>query len=78
MSKFAGSVRFLVYTGAVVLKGEEQDIVLSVSLEILKEAVPSTKRFLKDHSESVGLDSLRCCAVFRKLMKTRPKDFLTE
>ncbi|CEM21893.1 unnamed protein product [Vitrella brassicaformis CCMP3155] len=37
----------------------------------LKEVVPFTKSFLKDHSESPGLDCLRCCAFFRKMMRTR-------
>ncbi|CEL94199.1 unnamed protein product [Vitrella brassicaformis CCMP3155] len=43
----------------------------------LKEVVCATV-FLKDHSESLAFDSLCCCAVFRKLMKSRPKDSLTD
>ncbi|CEM38735.1 unnamed protein product [Vitrella brassicaformis CCMP3155] len=44
----------------------------------LKEVVPFTKGFLKDRSESLGLDSLRWCAFFRKLIKSRPSDSLTD
>ncbi|CEL96842.1 unnamed protein product [Vitrella brassicaformis CCMP3155] len=49
-----------------------------LNVQHLKEVVPSAKEFLKEHSESLGLDSLRCCAVFRQLMKLRPKDSLTD
>ncbi|CEL94715.1 unnamed protein product [Vitrella brassicaformis CCMP3155] len=49
-----------------------------VTAQDLKEMVPLTKGYLKDRSESLGLGSLRLCAIFRKLMQTRQKDSLTD
>ncbi|CEM01024.1 unnamed protein product [Vitrella brassicaformis CCMP3155] len=44
----------------------------------LSGVVPGVKRFLKDGSESPGLDTLRWCSVFRQLMQSRPKDSLAD
>ncbi|CEL94192.1 unnamed protein product [Vitrella brassicaformis CCMP3155] len=69
----------LVVAGDVVMELLERGVNMEyASAERLDEVVPFAKGFLKDHSESLGLDSLRCCAVFRKLMKSRPKDSLTD
>jgi len=45
---------------------------------VLSEVLPVMKELLRSRSESPGLESLRCCAVFRTLIKIRPNDFLTD
>ncbi|CEL94703.1 unnamed protein product [Vitrella brassicaformis CCMP3155] len=57
---------------------ERGAIMEGVDAQGFKDVVPFTKGFLKDRSESVGLDSLRCCAFFRKLMQRRQRDSLTD
>ncbi|CEM38224.1 unnamed protein product [Vitrella brassicaformis CCMP3155] len=61
-----------------LLGGSDEKLDQVVKPEGLQEVVPLTKAFLKDRSESPGLDSLRFCAFFRKLMELRPKDSLTD
>ncbi|CEM16841.1 unnamed protein product [Vitrella brassicaformis CCMP3155] len=68
-----------VVAGDVAMKLLEQGAKMEeLDAHDLKEVVPFTKGFLKDRSDSLGLDSLRLCAFFRKLMQARQKDSLTE
>ncbi|CEL94175.1 unnamed protein product [Vitrella brassicaformis CCMP3155] len=72
-------VAMVVVAGDVVMELLERGVkVEKVQAQGLKEVVPFAKKFLKDRSKWLGLVSLCCCAVFRKLMKMRPKDALTD
>jgi len=72
----------------VAMVGVDGDVVMEllergakmpdVAAQDLEEVVPFAKGFLKDRSESLGLDCLRCCSVFRRLMQTRSSDSLTD
>jgi len=64
--------------GDVAMELLDRGVKMGVKAQGLNKVVPVAKGFLKEHSDSLGLDSLRLCAVFRKLMKLRPKDSVTD